>query len=289
MHQSRVPRRLIAQLLAAGALSLTGTLQLACSPAPPLEEVLMGVHPRICLGQSNLTGSDKTGLPTVLPNAACELWLNDYHYNDGTHAWGPLRVSPHSDVFSHEVQTSLRLLAAGIISPVIKLSQGATFSNRWRPDFGGESAGTKVYKEIVEAMSKLRDRYPGLTIFPPFLVVDQGEAEARYKDLPTIRGWADNWNLVSSTVQNDVGSDPDIIVVRTCSTIEGKTFPGVLEEVQASICAPEDLINTNDLEYKIDNVHRKGTSQNIVGDRIADRMLVRIAARAGARIEIIAA
>jgi hypothetical protein len=224
-------------------------------------------------GQSNMVGADWRNAPAGLPDPSVPFWLDDYYYGDGAHAFGPLAVSHHASVFAHELRTAQRLKQAGLDVAVIKLVQGATFINRWLPDFPPPSAGSKVYAELSEAVAALPARYPAGTKLVYLWTWDQGEAEARHRDLKVVESWAQSFRRIQAGFEAILGPlDP--YVIRTCSTLSHKTFPGELEAQQASVVSrPSHLINTDDLEYRSDNLHRTGASQNIVGDRVADAML----------------
>lgn len=74
-----------------------------------------------------MVGADWRSAPAGLPDPSVPFWLDDYYYNDGAHAFGPLAVSRHANVFAHELRTAQRLKQAGLDVAVIKLVQGATF------------------------------------------------------------------------------------------------------------------------------------------------------------------
>jgi len=236
-------------------------------PAAPENPVLV----LMVMGQSNAIGADTEEAPAGLPDASIQFWRNDYHYNDGAHAFGPLDVAPRG-TFSHEIRLAQRLKAAGHDVVVIKIAQGGTYINRWIPTAKMPAAGAKLYGEVTEAISALRVARPGVPL--RFLWVwDQGESEARYKDQPTVERWSDNFFEIQRGMEQVVGEPLEPFVVRTCSTITGKTYPGLLESEQASVATPTHLIDSNDSEFRPDNVHRIGRSQNKLGDRIADVVL----------------
>lgn len=255
---------------AAGQAEAAGDAGTGGAPdAPPRHRAFCLVY----IGQSNMCGADWRGVPVGLPDATIPLWLNDFYYNDGTHAFGPLRVSTHGLVFSHEIRAAQRFREAGYDVAVIKLTQGATYINRWIPGAKAPSAASKVYVELAEAVAALPAQFPPDTDITYFWTWDQGEEEARYKDVVTVQAWSDDFALIRAGVEAILGP-VDPYVIRTSSNIAGKTFPGVLEAEQASVVSrPEHLIDTNDVPLRTDDLHRTGPGQNMVGERLADVML----------------
>ena len=211
------------------------------------------VYGLISVGQSNGLGVDKIDPPAGLPDPSIPFWRNDYYANDGTHAFGPLDVAPRGATFSHEIRMAQRFKEAGLTVAVIKLCQGATFINRWIPTAKAPSAGTKLYAEVAEAAAALRARYPGAEV--RFIWVwDQGEAEARYADRPTVEKWPDDFFAIQAGLEAALGQTLHPFVMRTCSTITGKTFPGLLEGLQESVTTADHVIDTNDSEFMPDGV-----------------------------------
>jgi hypothetical protein len=225
----------------------------------------MTVYVLIYAGQSNMVGANTIGTPAGLPDSSIPMWLNDFFYDDGTHAFGDMRVSTHASVFSHEIATARYLQSNGLSVAIIKLVQGATFSNRWVPLAGVGSPGSKFYPELAEAWAALPAKFPGETVFLPIFIFDQGEEEARYSDLPTVQAWGENHALIVAGVRGVVGRLSLYYVVRTCSTITGETFPGVLEGEQQGAVPNGRWFDTNWATFEADNVHRLGSSQNTLG------------------------
>lgn len=227
------------------------------------------VYGLLDIGQSNALGVDKTDPPADLPDPSILFWRNDYHYNEGTHSFGPLDVAARGGTFSHEIRLGQRFKEAGLTVAVIKIAQGATFINRWIPSVEAPGPGSKLYAEVREAKAALQAAYPTAEL--RFLWVwDQGEAEARYDDRPTIEKWPDDFFAIQAGLEDALGQELHPFVMRTCSTITGKTFPGLLEGLQESVTTADHVIDTNDSEFMPDGVHRRGRSQNNLGDRIAD-------------------
>jgi hypothetical protein len=269
-----------------GRVLVKCALVAACSASHGSFEATSGVvDVLIYAGQSNMVGADSSSTPAWLPFAPIPEWFSDLFYDDGLHRWDPLHVSPHGAVFSHEVQTAKRLYDAGYQVAVIKMAQGATFSNRWVPSWPGGPA-QEFYTELAEAVASLTTQFPNATGFRFHFTWDQGEEEARYgypspntAETAVIMAWDDNVNAIRAQVETIVGIDVDFQVVRTCSTIDHKVLPGVLEQLQLNVVDdPADLHDTNDLVFRSDNVHRIGASQLTLGDRIADRILAKLAA-----------
>ncbi len=262
-----------------GALSGCGEAPTGVTTAPI--DYSETVHLLLVAGQSNAAGTDKANPPAGLPDASIPLWRNSYYDNSGSHTWDALDLDrTHGLTYSHEVATARAVQAAGYRVGVIKLTQGSTYMNRWVPGAKVGWAGSKFYAEISEAMAAAPAAFPGATDFVVHFIWDQGEAEARYFDEPTVRKWHQQYVLVRGGVEQAVGGPVHAHIVRTSSVIVGKTFPGVLEEQQAlSADDPEHLHNTDDATVRKDGVHRAGAFQSLLGaQRIAPRVLADIEA-----------
>lgn len=251
------------------------------SPASLFEPVVL-INP----GQSNATGADKQGLPPGIPDASIPEWLNDLYYNDGPRAFGPLRVSPHGAVFSHEVALALRLKAAGYRVAVIKITKGGTFANRWTPPGAPGSAAYKFYPELSEALAALPAQFPRDRRFRFIVTWDQGEEEARSEKLPVVMSWPQNFAAIKAEIWARIHAqfaDATLLepfVIRTYTRITGGTFPGVLPGLQASVVStPSHLIDSDDVGYRNDGVHRLGSGQLLLGNRIADVALSELQVR----------
>ncbi|HVY27036.1 MAG TPA: hypothetical protein VHB79_10815 [Polyangiaceae bacterium] len=242
------------------------------SPGASFEPVVL-INP----GQSNATGADRKSLPAGIPDASIPEWLDDLYYKDGAHAFGPLRTSPHGAVFSHEVALALRLQAAGFHPAVIKITKGGSYSNRWTPPGAPGSAAAMFYPELSEALAALPAQFPCARHFRFVVTWDQGESEARSEKLEVVMAWPKNfvaikneiWARVHAQFADAVLLEP--FVVRTYTHITGATFPDVFPGLQASVVsAPNHLIDSDDVGYRNDGVHRLGSGQIIIGNRIAD-------------------
>jgi hypothetical protein len=231
----------------------------------------------ITTGQSNATGADKNGLPAGVPDPSVPEWLDDLYYNDGSHSFGPLRTSPHGSVFSHEVALAFRLKAAGFYPAVIKVTKGASFSNRWTPPGLPGSAAAMFYPELSEALAALPAQFPCAKHFHFVVTWDQGESEARSDKLDVVMAWPKNFAAIKSEIWARVHAqfaDATLLepfVVRTYTQIKGATHPDVFPGLQASVVsAPNHLIDSDDVGYRNDGVHRLGSGQIMIGNRIAD-------------------
>jgi hypothetical protein len=246
----------------------------ANQPASPQD---LGPIVLITTGQSNATGADKDGVPPGIPDATIPEWLDDLYYNDGSHAFGPLRVSPHGLVFSHELALAERLKGAGFRVAVIKITKGATFANRWTPPGAPGSAASRFYPELSEALAALPAQFPRAVRYRFVVTWDQGEAEARSSKLDTVMSWPASFAAIKKEIWARVhaqfpgASLLEPFVVRTYTQITGGTFPGVFPKLQASVVSqPNHLIDSDDVGYRSDGVHRLGTGQLVIGNRIAD-------------------
>lgn len=239
--------------------------------AQHLNKALTVVVP-INAGQSNQLGADKLNPPANLPDVSIPFIVNDLHYNDGTHAFGPLDVWKHGLVYSHEISELRTLQAAGYRTAGIKIVKGATFINRWIPSCNASGcAAYFFYPQLAEAVGLLPAQFPDATTFVFLFNWDQGEEEARYNSLPTVQHWSEDFGSVWAGVQSTIlGVMPNAVilppyVMQTDSLITGKTFPGVLEGEQQSVTIASHIFNKTGYSKISDGVHLQGTSQTALG------------------------
>lgn len=261
--------------LAVLLLALLAACRSASTPAQSNNTMALPPTLVFTMGQSNGIGPDSSDPPALLPDATIPFLQRDYHYygvGDELNTWGSLQVSTHGASHAHTLKFAKRLKAAGFPTAAASLCQGATFINRWPPGASASAPGGKVYTDIATNVKPHLDTlYPGGWGY--IWVWDQGESEARYNDLPTVQAWSDYYALIKAGVTSAMGKAPAVsFVLRTCSTITGKTFPGVLEAEQQGVTdsVTSFWVDTNDGTYEPDGVHRTGIFQNTLGDRMAD-------------------
>lgn len=253
-------------------LALLALLLVGCSaPVPARERMTVYVY-LIGNSQSNGVGPDAANAPSGLPDSAIPEYLDTFYYTDYPDVFASLNVDTlHSNYYSHEITVAKRLKAAGLKVAVIKLAKGATYLSQWK---AGQTLGDSYITKLTDAWSQLPAQFPGETEFKVIWVTDQGEEEARYFDQPTVQTWAASHASIKASIEAVLGQTLRPYVIRTCSTITGKTFPGVLEAQQATAAVDaEHLFNTDDLTFQSDGVHRTGLSQQTLGNRIADQIL----------------
>lgn len=223
----------------------------------------------IYAGQSNAKSVAVDSLPPGMPTDAIPYWptlLGSKTKSNSFVALGPVLDGTHGA----ECAYGLAVKAAGRDVAILKVARGGSAIAHWLPGSGYPNNAVLV-REIQEFRVALRARFPGRFVSWHF-IWDQGETEATAASDAGARSWADHFSRIVASVAAACSCSLATHVVRTDIALAGGTALQIRALRAQQESASRSIVDTDNLPTS-DGIHRTGAAQNVVGERIAARVL----------------